>query len=99
MKIRSITVGLDPRFPLDTARTARSGRFVTRAKQACEEIGLEVQITRLATPPFPRFLTGQSHSAVIRFAQEIEACCLSRRIDYCALGPVDSSHPEERDFL
>ena len=99
MKIRSITVGLDPGFPLDTARIARAGRFVTRAKQACEENGLEVQTTRLATPPFPRFLAGQSHRAVIRFAQELEACCLSHGLDYCALGPVDPRVPEERRFL
>ena len=95
MKIRSITVGLDPGFPLDTARIARAGRFVMRAKQACEEIGLEVQTTRLATPPFPRFLSGQSHSAVIRSAKELEARCLSHGLDYCALGPVDPSDPEE----
>jgi len=99
MKIRSITVGLDPGFPLDPTRIARAGRFVARAKQACEENGLEVQTTRLATPPFPRFLTGQSHSAVIRFAQELEACCLSHGLDYCALGPLDPSAPEERGFL
>ena len=67
MKIRSITVGLDPGLPPDAARIARAGRFVTRAKQACEENGIEVQTARLATPPFPRFLTGQSHSAVIHF--------------------------------
>ena len=42
MKIQSVTVGLNLGFPLDTARIARAGRFVTRAKQAYDEIALEV---------------------------------------------------------
>ena len=50
MKIRSITIGLDPGFPLKTARITQGGRFAREVKTLCEEEGLAVQTLRLATP-------------------------------------------------
>lgn len=99
MKIRSITIGLDPGFPLKTARITHGGRFAKEVKTICEAEGLAVQTLRLATPPFPQYLAGRSPVAVLRFAQELEACCLAHGLDYCALGPVDPSLPEEQQFV
>ena len=99
MKIRSITIGLDPGFPLKTARITHGGRFAQEVKTICEAEGLAVQTLRLATPPFPQYLAGCSPAAVLRFAQELEAGCLANGLDYCALGPVDPSMPEERQFV
>ena len=98
MKIRSITIGLDPGFPLKTARIKAAGRFATEVKLLCGEEGFQVQTLRLATPPFPQYLAGHSAATVLRFAQELEACCLATGLDYCALGPVDLSRPAEQQF-
>ena len=99
MKIRSITIGLDPGFPPKTARIMKGGRFAQEVKTICEEEGFAVQTLRLATPPFPQYLAGCSSATVLRFAQELEACCLANGLDYCALGPVDPSVPEEHRFV
>ncbi len=99
MKIRSITIGLDPGFPLKTARITHGGRFAQEVKTICEAEGLAVQTLRLSTPPFPQYLAGCSPAAILRFAQELEACCLANGLDYCALGPVDPGLPEEQQFV
>ncbi len=99
MKIRSITIGLDPGFPLKTARITHGGRFAQAVRTICEAEGLAVQTLRLATPPFPQYLAGRSPAEILRFAQELEACCLANGLDYCALGPIDPSVPEEQRFV
>ncbi len=99
MKIRSITIGLDPGFPLKTARITHGGRFAQEVKTICEAEGLAVQTLRLATPPFPQYLAGRSPAEILRFAQELESCCLANGLDYCALGPIDPSVPEEQRFV
>ena len=98
VKIRSITMGLAPGFPLQTERIKKAGLFAKQIKTLCEEEGYEVQTLRLATPPFPQYLTGQSSAAVLRFAQELEACCVENGLEYCALGPVDLGQREEHAF-
>ena len=70
-----------------------------KSRPSAEAEGLAVQTLRLATPPFPQYLAGCSPAAVLRFAQELEACCLANGLDYCALGPVDPSLPEEQKFV
>ena len=99
MKIRSITIGLDPGFPLKTARITQGGRFAQEVKTICEAEGFAVQTLRLATPPFPQYLASCSPAAVLRFAQELEACCLAHGLDYCALGPLDPGLPEQQPLV
>ncbi len=99
MKIRSITIGLDPGFPLKTDRVTQGGRFAQAVRTICEEEGLAVQTLRLATPPFPQSLANCSPATVLRFVQELEACCLANGLDYCALGPADLSLPEGHRFV
>ena len=99
MKIRSITIGLDPGFPLQTARITHAGGFAREVRTLCEAEGLAVQTLRLATPPFPQYLAGRSPATVLRFAQELEECALANGLDYCALGPIDPGRPEERQFV
>ena len=99
MKIRSITIGLDPGFPLQTARITHAGGFAREVRTLCEAEGLAVQTLRLATPPFPQYLAGRSPATVLRFAQELEECGLANGLDYCALGPIDPGRPEERQFV
>ena len=52
MKIRSICVGIDATWPLDTATVQRAGRFARRCAARFEGAGIEVQTTRLALSPF-----------------------------------------------
>lgn len=93
MKVRAVTVGMEPGFPLDSQRVAAAGRFAAHVRASCEDIGVPVQTVRLATPPFPSYLGGCTEPAIIGFAGELERCCRDNGIDYCALGPVNP--PEE----
>ncbi|MGH8008842.1 MAG: DUF711 family protein, partial [Candidatus Binatia bacterium] len=102
MKVRAITVGIEPGFPLDFQRITAAGRFAARVRAACEDFGLPVQTVRLATPPFPLYLESCTDLAIISFAGELERCCRDNGIDYCALGPANPSGTEgetERRFL
>ena len=89
MKVRAITVGLDPGFPLSCEKVAAAGRFAARVRAACEDAGVPVQTVRLATPPFPVYLRERTEAELVRFAGELERCCRENGIDYCALGPVN----------
>ena len=89
MKVRAITVGLDPGFPLSSEKVAAAGRFAARVRAACEDTGVPVQTVRLATPPFPLYLRERTEAEILRFAGELERCCRENGIDYCALGPVN----------
>jgi uncharacterized protein (UPF0210 family) len=88
MKVRAMTIGIEPGVPLARQAIARAGRFAARFRVFCEDAGIPVQTTRLATPPFPQYLGGKTAAEIIRFAGEIQACCREYGIDYCALGPV-----------
>ena len=59
MKIRSITYFLNPKYPLDENALRKAGEFLAQAKSAYEAAGYEVQMTRLATIPFPKLLNGK----------------------------------------
>ncbi len=89
MKVRAITIGIDPGFPLNRQVVAAAGRFAARVRTACEDTGVPVQTVRLATPPFPLYLGERTEAELLRFAAEIEKCCRECSIDYCSLGPVD----------
>ncbi len=99
MRVRAITVGLDPGFPLNWQAVATAGQFATRVRAACEDAGVPVQTVRLATPPFPLYLGERTEAEIVRFAVEIEACCRNYGIDYCSLGPVNFQADAESRFL
>ncbi len=99
MKVRAITVGVDPGFPLDQQRVAAAGRFAAQVRSACENSGVPVQTVRLATPPFPLYLGGRTEAEILRFGREIEECCREHGIEYCSLGPVNPHVGAERGLL
>ena len=99
MKVRAITIGIDPGFPLNRQAVAAAGRFAMRVRTACEDIGVPVQTSRLATPPFPLYLGEHTDAEILRFTAELEECCRAHGIDYCSLGPVDPQVDSESRCL
>ncbi len=91
MKIRAITIGIEPGLPLRTASIAAAGRFAAQLRTACEAIAIPVQTVRLATPPFPSYLHGQSEADIHLYVRELQDCCQAHGIEYCSIGPV---HPQ-----
>ncbi len=99
MKIRAITIGIEPGVPLNVQRVAAAGAFAQRLKARYEDVGVPVQTVRLATPPFPTYLSNATSAELLRFARDLEHCCREHGIDYCALGPVDPEVEPEKRFL
>ncbi len=93
MKIRSITYFLNPKYPLDENALLKAGEFLARARAAYESAGYEVQMTRLATTPFPKLLNGDVKK-LPRLAQEIAKQLPRIGVDYASLGPALIEFPE-----
>lgn len=88
MKVRAITLGVDPGVPLKTASVASAGRFAARLRAECEAIGIRVQTVRLATPPFPSYLHDKSEADIHGYIRNLEDCCQMNGLEYCSIGPV-----------
>jgi len=88
MRIRSVTLDTNVRYPIDIERFAQFKVFQQTARARFEEAGLEVQTVRLATQPFPTILRGQGASVAAPFARALEAACADHGIDYCSIGPA-----------
>jgi uncharacterized protein (UPF0210 family) len=88
MKLRTLTVFIDPGWPVLEERIAAAGQFAAGAKAAFEEAGLEVQTIRLATPPFPELLGPDNATQAVQLAQDLEAAAFVTGIEFISLGPV-----------
>lgn len=89
MQVRSITLGLDAEWPLDTRALARAADFLERARAALERAGFGVQTTRLCTQEAHRFL---APSVYAEFARALDAACGSLGVGYCAVGGLSVGH-------
>ncbi len=99
MKIRSITVGIDPGRPLKNRRIEKAGRFAVAIARICEEEGIEVQTRRLCTPPLRRCVSGLETKAVIQYGKDLEQICLENGFEYCAMGRIDIDRASELEVL
>ncbi len=97
MRIRSITVGIDPGRPLKHGRIEKAGRFAMEIARICEEKGIEVQTRRLCTPPLRRCISTLEAKAVIQYGKELEQICLDSGFDYCAMGRIDMDETKESE--
>ncbi len=88
MRIRSVTLGTDVVYPLETDRFARFEAFQREARTRFAEAGLAVQTVRLATQPFPSVLKEDGAEAAAAFGGALEVACQSHGFDYCSVGPV-----------
>ncbi len=93
MKIRSITYFLNPKYPLDENALRKAGEFLAQAKSAYEAAGYEVQMTRLATIPFPKLLNGKIDETPL-LAQKMSGMLKQIGVSYAALGPALIEFPE-----
>jgi hypothetical protein len=99
MKIRSITVFLDPGWPLDESRLAQAGEFIAAARPDFESIGYEVQTARLATPPFAVILPTVTADSLTEFALALERAGAEHGFQYNALGPAQLANPGHYPLL
>ncbi|MDD2920674.1 MAG: DUF711 family protein [Anaerolineales bacterium] len=97
MKIRSITYFLNPKYPLDESALRQAGEFLARAKAAYENAGYEVQMTRLATTPFPKLLSDVKK--LPQLAQDFAKILPQIGVDYVSLGPALIEFPESYEVV
>jgi uncharacterized protein (UPF0210 family) len=97
MKIRSITYFLNPKYPLDENTLRQAGEFLARAKSAYAAAGYEVQMTRLATVPFPKLLSDVKK--LPQFAQDLAKLLPQVGTDYVSLGPALIEYPASYDVI
>ena len=93
MEIRSVTIGTNVNYPLDSGDFHVFGQFQERARTLLQDAGLAVQTVRLATQPFPEILQAPAEAAP--FARELEGLCQNHGIDYCSIGTVVTAQPED----
>jgi hypothetical protein len=91
MRIRSITCFIHPRWPISELVFQKAGLFAQMAKQSFENAGYSVQTVRMATPPFPEFLTTQDYAQA---SSRISVMAHSEGFEYVALGPALTQIPE-----
>jgi len=95
MKIRSITLFYHPSYE-QASPLAGLAENINGIKNAVEEIGWEVQTTRLATVPFGIYVR-PAEAADRLHALEIEGTKLG--FDYISAGPARISRPDEYQVI
>jgi len=98
MKIRSITSFFSPARVFETG-LAPLGKFSRDAKTAFESAGYEVQTTRLATIPFPRWVKPLTQSRAVEAAVAIEAAAGMHGFGYVSMGPALPDLLESYSFI
>jgi uncharacterized protein len=87
VRIRSVTFFTNPGYPLKERIVEEAGTQLAQLKRAIQDVGFEVQTTRMATPPFPVVCKG-SYSHVAAWARTIADVASSCGIDYVSVGPA-----------
>lgn len=98
MKIRSITSFFSPTRALED-RIAPLGKFSREAKLAFEDAGYEVQTTRLAATPFPRWIKPLTQSRAVEAAVAMETAALEHGFGYVSVGPALMELSETYPFI
>lgn len=94
MKIRSITLFLNPGWPLNTPLIRQAGETALRAKEQFIAAGYEVQTARLATIPFPQLFADLASNERLQAIQTLEQTAIEAGFNYTAIGPALLDHPE-----
>jgi len=93
MKIRAITVGFNVAISRITAGIKKHARFLALAKKVFEDYGYEVQTTRVASQPWPEYLSDFSARDIIAHVKSLELLCSENNIDFLSVGTAyEPSH-------
>ena len=90
MKIRSITVFADVGFPPNQLLFEHLGIFARHARALLENEGFAVESLRMATEPFPSFL---SASQLPTAAQVLAIESHAQGFEYLSVGPALPDQP------
>lgn len=93
MRIRSITSFIDPRSPLFENHLLALAEFSQRFKQAIESQVMPVLSLRMATVPFPRYLTDLSESDRIARVTALSQQVREMGWHYLSIGPALPDQP------
>src|SRR5215210_5106400 len=88
VKIRSICVGIDAAWPLDTEAIGAAGALLSWAATLFGEAGIEVQTPRLALSPFAEAGPADDASWVTPFALALQDACKQEGIGFTSIGPI-----------
>ncbi|NMC14876.1 MAG: DUF711 family protein [Chloroflexi bacterium] len=88
MRIRSITVFINQKHPIQGETISQAGSFITAARQAFESAGFSVQTVRLATIPFPHIKRYWTEGELVEFARQMENFTKEAGFEYVSLGPA-----------
>jgi uncharacterized protein (UPF0210 family) len=98
VKIRSITYFFNPGWPPSKSKMAAAGKFLGDARLAYENVGYEVQTTRLATTPFSQLL-GRRIQETPDYARAMETLLAHHKVDYASLGPAFPNIPGSYEII
>ena len=94
MRIRALTGFIDPGWPVESERIAKTAGCLKDCRSALQNAGLEVQTLRIATPPPAEMSTPVAPAERPDLARRLEAEIFAQGIDYASLGPV---LPDDKD--
>jgi len=86
LQIRAITAFISGSFPVDNAAVQGAAEFLQTARTALEQAGYIIQSLRLATTPFPTYLSEPAQAPEL--AASLAAAIQAAGLDYVAIGPV-----------
>lgn len=98
MKIRSITCFINPKKKMEI-QISKASRSVKRLKEALAYTGFEVQTSRIATTPFPRWLELDKPSTSFAFLKVLEEMTITEGFDFISIGPAETDFPASYDVI
>jgi uncharacterized protein len=99
MKIRTITVFIDPNRDSLEKTLPFMGAFAYQATRACQAAGIEVQTCRLATAPFPHWAPIHNLPDFVAMVIQSEILAQQHGFTYLALGPALAEEPASYSLI
>ncbi len=93
MKIRSITCFLDPTHDHDGNVLGNVAKFSSEAIERLRHLGVEVETTRLSSPPFSKLVDCSNRDKALEFAKGFQASAASSGFAYASCGPSLPDQP------
>lgn len=99
MKIRTLTCFLDPQQVPFSETLAHLSAFAAEAAGRLQQIGFNLQTLRLATTPYPLWLSSKSLPEAISLVKNWEDQSENAGFAYLSLGCAIPSHPAAFDWI